>query len=40
MTHESEEANGAFGVIPTLRARAVRYRDHAAHFARLAEAVT
>jgi hypothetical protein len=38
MTHEREEANGAFGVIRSPRARAARYRDHAAHFARLAEA--
>jgi hypothetical protein len=38
MTHEREEANCAFGVIRSPRARAARYRDHAAHFARLAEA--
>ena len=38
MTYEREEANGAFGVIRSPRARAARYRDHAAHFARLAEA--
>lgn len=38
MTHESEEAKGTFGVIRSPRARAARYREHAAHFARLAEA--
>jgi hypothetical protein len=38
MTHESEEAKGTVGVIRSPRARGTRYRGHAAHFARLAEA--
>jgi hypothetical protein len=37
MTSESEEPRGPL-VIPSLRARILRYREHAAHFSRLAEA--
>jgi hypothetical protein len=40
MSDDPRERGGEWrlGVIPSLRARAARYRDHAAHFARLAEA--
>jgi hypothetical protein len=37
MTGESEEPRGPV-VIPSLRTRIARYREQAAHFARLAEA--
>ncbi len=38
MGNESQESNGALGLIPALRARIARYREQAAHFTRLAEA--
>jgi hypothetical protein len=38
MGNRSQESKGALGLIPALRARIARYRDHAAYFAQLAEA--
>jgi hypothetical protein len=38
MGNRSQESKGALGLIPALRARIARYREHAAYFAQLAEA--
>ena len=38
MSNESGESRDALPVIPSLQARVARYREHAAHFTRLAEA--
>jgi len=38
MRNESQESKGALGLIPALRARVARYREHAAYFTQLAEA--